>query len=79
MVGEMRDDPELNELSALYGPEQFADLLRSEHSFGLKLWRAKGCTACGNSGYRGRVALHELLVTDDPLRIAIQLGRRLPC
>ncbi|HEX7452908.1 MAG TPA: GspE/PulE family protein, partial [Polyangiaceae bacterium] len=66
------DDKELNELSALYGAEQFAELLRSEHSFGLKLWRAKGCNACGNSGYRSRVALHELLVTDDPLKIAIQ-------
>ncbi len=66
------DEKELNELSALYGAEQFAELLRSEHSFGLKLWRAKGCNACGNTGYRSRVALHELLVTDDPLKIAIQ-------
>ncbi|MDB4928069.1 MAG: type secretory pathway, ATPase PulE/Tfp pilus assembly pathway, ATPase PilB, partial [Myxococcaceae bacterium] len=30
----------------------------------LHLWRAKGCAACGNSGYKGRVALHELMVVD---------------
>ena len=66
------DDKELNELSAAYGEEAFAELLKAEHSFGLKLWRAKGCNACGNSGYRSRVALHELLITDDPLKVAIQ-------
>jgi len=66
------DDREMNELSTLYGQEAFAQLLQAEHSFGLKLWRAKGCHACGNSGYRGRVALHELLITDDGLKIAIQ-------
>jgi len=66
------DDKELNELAVAYGTEAFAELLRSEHSFGLKLWRAKGCGACGNSGYRSRVAIHELLVTDDPLKVAIQ-------
>ena len=66
------DDKELNELSVAYGPEAFAALLQADHSFGLKLWRAKGCGACGNSGYRSRVALHELLITDDPLKVAIQ-------
>ena len=66
------DDKELNELSVAYGPDAFDELLKNEHSFGLKLWRAKGCSTCGNSGYRSRVALHELLVTDDPLKVAIQ-------
>ncbi|MBN2417742.1 MAG: GspE/PulE family protein [Deltaproteobacteria bacterium] len=28
----------------------------------LKLYRAKGCPACGNVGYKGRVALHEILL-----------------
>jgi type II secretory ATPase GspE/PulE/Tfp pilus assembly ATPase PilB-like protein len=39
-------------------------------------WRARGCERCHGRGYRGRLALHELLVIDDPLRIAI--GRRTP-
>ncbi|MGL4184865.1 MAG: type II secretion system protein GspE, partial [Thiotrichaceae bacterium] len=28
----------------------------------------KGCTACGHTGYKGRSAIHEILVMDDPLR-----------
>src|SRR6478736_4339488 len=66
------DDKELAELGRAYGEEAFRRLLETDHPFGLKLWRSKGCNACGNSGYRGRVALHELLVTDDPLKVAIQ-------
>jgi type II secretory ATPase GspE/PulE/Tfp pilus assembly ATPase PilB-like protein len=66
------DERELNDLAVIYGAEQFATLIQAEHSFGVKLWRAKGCSACGNSGYRSRVALHELLITDDALKVAIQ-------
>lgn len=32
------------------------------------LYRPAGCAACGNSGYRGRTGIYELLVTDDELR-----------
>jgi type II secretory ATPase GspE/PulE/Tfp pilus assembly ATPase PilB-like protein len=70
------DKKELNDLSIAYGSEAFDALLSREHSFGLKLWRATGCNACGSSGYRGRVALHELLITDDALKVAIQ--KKLP-
>ena len=38
----------------------------------LKLWRADGCVACEKTGYRGRLALHELLVNNDEIRAAIQ-------
>ncbi len=34
----------------------------------LMLWRAPGCSACGNTGYKGRIALHELMVTDPALK-----------
>lgn len=34
----------------------------------LRLWHAKGCPACNHSGYKGRSAIHEVLVMDDPLR-----------
>lgn len=29
-----------------------------------RLWRPVGCSACGRSGFRGRIAVHELLVMD---------------
>jgi type II secretory ATPase GspE/PulE/Tfp pilus assembly ATPase PilB-like protein len=41
-----------------------------------KLWSAKGCSACNGTGYKGRLALHEVLVTTPAMRSAI--GRRAP-
>jgi type II secretory ATPase GspE/PulE/Tfp pilus assembly ATPase PilB-like protein len=63
---------EVEELGQVYGPERFEKLMKEEHSFGLKLWRAVGCGACGQSGYKGRLGLHELLVANDALKQAIQ-------
>lgn len=63
---------EMDDLGQAYGPEAFAALLERDHPFGLKLWKSPGCSACGGSGYKGRVALHELLVGSDNLKRAIQ-------
>lgn len=38
----------------------------------LTFMRAKGCDACGGSGYKGRVGLHELMVASDPVKKLIQ-------
>jgi type II secretory ATPase GspE/PulE/Tfp pilus assembly ATPase PilB-like protein len=38
----------------------------------LKFYRAKGCEKCNNTGYRGRVGLHELLIADDQVKKLIQ-------
>jgi len=38
----------------------------------LTLYRPKGCEACGNTGYKGRVGLHELLVGTDEIKRLIQ-------
>jgi general secretion pathway protein E len=32
------------------------------------IYRAKGCEACGGSGYRGRTGIYELLLVDDDIR-----------
>jgi general secretion pathway protein E len=32
------------------------------------MYRAKGCRACRNTGYRGRSAVHELMIVDDDVR-----------
>ena len=34
----------------------------------FRVWRPKGCDACGNSGYKGRIGIHEVLVMNDELR-----------
>src|SRR5216684_2684113 len=36
------------------------------------LYKAKGCEACSNSGYKGRVGLHELLIASDSIKKLIQ-------
>ena len=38
----------------------------------LTLFRGRGCNACNNTGYRGRVPIHELLVVSDRLKELIQ-------
>jgi type II secretory ATPase GspE/PulE/Tfp pilus assembly ATPase PilB-like protein len=38
----------------------------------LMMCRAKGCDKCGNSGYKGRVGLHELLIADDAVKKLVQ-------
>jgi type IV pilus assembly protein PilB len=37
------------------------------------LWRPKGCRSCGGTGYRGRLALHEVMpVTEEVERLTVQ-------
>jgi len=40
----------------------------------IKLTRGAGCARCGNTGFRGRVGIFELLVLDDALKDAIVRG-----
>jgi type II secretory ATPase GspE/PulE/Tfp pilus assembly ATPase PilB-like protein len=68
-----------------YNPpqEEFAELMRE---YGLDAWqklgiayspsfqlaRVKGCSRCGNTGYKGRMGIHELLVASDEVKRLIQ-------
>jgi general secretion pathway protein E len=38
---------------------------------GREIYRAKGCRACRDSGYRGRLAIQELMVMDDEIRALV--------
>ncbi len=40
----------------------------------IRLWRARGCSYCGGSGYSGRAAIFELLSVDDGMRRLIKPG-----
>ncbi len=42
------------------------------HGGKLYLYRAVGCDKCANTGYKGRVGLHELLVADDAIKRLVQ-------
>ena len=39
------------------------------------LYKGKGCASCGNSGYRGRTAVHEILPMRDQIKEAIDIGK----
>ena len=38
----------------------------------LRMYRAVGCDTCNHTGYKGRLGLHELMVTDENLKKLIQ-------
>jgi type IV pilus assembly protein PilB len=40
----------------------------------LFLYRGKGCPQCNDSGYSGRVAIHEIILLDDNIRNLIARG-----
>jgi type IV pilus assembly protein PilB len=52
------------------------ELLARAHTRPLpeQICEARGCPECGNSGYKGRVGIHELMAMNDPLRAAISSG-----
>ncbi|MEX2130798.1 MAG: ATPase, T2SS/T4P/T4SS family, partial [Pseudohongiellaceae bacterium] len=54
------DQRELDHLIATYGKEDFATLDMDLSK--VELMKAVGCTDCGNTGYKGRTGIHELLV-----------------
>lgn len=49
---------------------------RGEASQPLKLYKGEGCKACKRTGFKGRVAIFELMTVDDTIRHCI--GRRAP-
>jgi len=62
---------EFEELVEEYGKEYFSRL-GIKYTSDLTLYRAKGCDACGNSGYKGRMGIHELLVNDENIKVLIK-------
>ena len=59
-------EPTEQELMAARWPERDLALPRS-------LWKPVGCRTCSNTGYRGRLALHEVMpVTESIERLAVQ-------
>ncbi|PLX80006.1 MAG: type II secretion system protein E [Desulfuromonas sp.] len=65
---------EYEELVDIYGSKKFNENELPEYSNKLVLMRATGCPACDESGYRGRMAVHELLCNSQAIRKAIKLN-----
>ncbi len=63
------DQRELDHLVMVYGEDDF-DSLETDPST-IELYRPVGCSTCGDTGYRGRTAIHELLVGTHDLQSMI--------
>jgi type II secretory ATPase GspE/PulE/Tfp pilus assembly ATPase PilB-like protein len=58
---------EYNQIVESYG----ADLFKKQnipYSRNLQLYRPKGCDACDNTGYKGRIGIHELLINTETIK-----------
>ncbi|HUP49952.1 MAG TPA: GspE/PulE family protein [Thermoanaerobaculia bacterium] len=66
---------EFNEIVTVYGPDYF-DRAEIDYTKDLTIYRPKGCPNCNNSGFKGRMGVHELLVGTDEVKRAVQ--RRAP-
>jgi type II secretory ATPase GspE/PulE/Tfp pilus assembly ATPase PilB-like protein len=62
---------EFEELKTQFGDKARFDALKVDRKR-VSLGRGKGCDACFNTGYRGRVGIHEFLVVTPPVRKLIQ-------
>jgi len=67
-------DDEWNLIAESFGEEGLAT--RGWKKETLTLYRGKGCGACGDTGYKGRLGLHELLVNNDDIKQLI--AKRMP-
>jgi len=63
------EEEEVETIRREYGEHPVKPL---EISTSSTLYRARGCSHCQKTGYKGRLAIHELLVADDNLRGKIE-------
>lgn len=64
------------ELRNAYGAEAF-DRLGITYNSDFKIYKAVGCSECGDLGYKGRVGIHELLVASADVKHLIQTRARM--
>jgi len=61
---------ELEEIVFEYGEERFAKT--GINPSNIKLFKAAGCPKCGDTGYKGRLGLHELLEGTDAIKALVK-------
>ena len=63
---------EYDEMVREYGAKEFEKKVKIPYTNKLTLNKPEGCIKCNNSGYLGRMALHELLIGTDEMKRMIQ-------
>jgi len=71
-------EAEREELVAPFGSAESLAALGGHVDESLELSSGKGCESCNGTGYRGRAAIHELLVATDEVKQLIQARARVP-
>jgi type II secretory ATPase GspE/PulE/Tfp pilus assembly ATPase PilB-like protein len=65
---------EYDELVHAYGKKWYEQHGLPTYNDDLRLMKAVGCRTCNNTGYRGRIAIHELLTGSEPIKTGIKKG-----
>jgi type IV pilus assembly protein PilB len=53
-------------------PQSVSDSVLAEHGLsGAEPYEPVGCSRCGNSGYRGRIGIYEVMTVSEPIRALI--------
>ncbi len=68
------DENEYNELKIAFGEPWFIAHRMPGYDESLTLKRAKGCKLCDGKGYKGRMAIHELMVGSEAVKVGIKKG-----
>ncbi|HUN53917.1 MAG TPA: ATPase, T2SS/T4P/T4SS family [Smithella sp.] len=68
------DREEYDEMVRSYGKEWFAAHKMPDYTPELSLMKKNGCEKCGGTGYKGRIAFHELLMGTKKVKEAIKKG-----
>lgn len=66
---------EYDELVQAFGESDW-ESVHPAYNPGLTLFRGRGCDTCNQTGYRGRVPIHELMVVSDSMKALIQSRAR---
>ena len=66
-----------DEMAEAFGAEEL-EAHGYRWSESLELYESRGCDRCDGKGYRGRIAIHELLLGTDAIKRRIQKGARVP-
>ena len=71
-------EEEYEELRRHYGPKMFVKDLEEQYPFNsdLVLYKPGGCAKCNQTGYAGRMGIHELLTATDDQKRLIQTEAR---
>lgn len=68
---------EYDELAREYGLQEFQSNLSIPFSNEVTLYKSEGCEFCNNTGYSGRMGLHELLMGTEEMKKLIQSKARI--